>query len=107
MYAPNSKILIESKRNNTIGLAEGIPFKPQIAANRLGIPFIGTSSGNFASSRQLLKHYLDFLGYGAQRISTLQEKYVRAHLTSLPERETNSLEDTDEGNQVSSFWDYY
>ncbi|MDJ0719238.1 MAG: hypothetical protein QNJ54_34255 [Prochloraceae cyanobacterium] len=62
IFAPNSKILIESKRNNTIGLAEGIAFKPQIAANRLGIPFIGASSGNFARSRQLLKQYLDFLG---------------------------------------------
>nr|MDJ0719535.1 hypothetical protein [Prochloraceae cyanobacterium] len=62
LFAPNSKILIESKRNNTIGLAEGIAFKPQIAANRMGIPFIGASSGNFARSRQLLKQYLDFLG---------------------------------------------
>ncbi|MDJ0715800.1 MAG: hypothetical protein QNJ54_16465 [Prochloraceae cyanobacterium] len=61
LYAPDSKILIESK-NNTIGLAEGIGFKPQIAANRLGIPFIGASSGNFAGSEKLLKQYLDFLG---------------------------------------------
>ncbi|MDJ0718174.1 MAG: hypothetical protein QNJ54_28765, partial [Prochloraceae cyanobacterium] len=48
--------------NNIIGLAEGIGFKPQIAANRLGIPFIGASGGNFASSEKLLKEYLDFLG---------------------------------------------
>ncbi|MDJ0719724.1 MAG: hypothetical protein QNJ54_36800, partial [Prochloraceae cyanobacterium] len=61
LYTPESKILIESK-NNTIGLAEGIAFKPQIAANRLGIPFIGASGGNFAGSEKLLKQYLDFLG---------------------------------------------
>ena len=48
--------------NNIIGLAEGIGFKPQIAANRLGIPFIGASGGHFAGSEKLLKEYLDFLG---------------------------------------------
>ena len=47
---------------NSIGLAEGIGFKPQIASARLGIPFIGTSSGNFALSAKLFKEYLDFLG---------------------------------------------
>ncbi|MDJ0716804.1 MAG: hypothetical protein QNJ54_21740 [Prochloraceae cyanobacterium] len=57
LYVPKTTI-----ENNIIGLAEGIAFKPQIAANRLGIPFIGASGGNFARSEKLLKEYLDFLG---------------------------------------------
>ncbi|MDJ0719841.1 MAG: hypothetical protein QNJ54_37405 [Prochloraceae cyanobacterium] len=57
------KFSIQSRADsNFIGLAEGIGFKPQIAANRLGIPFIGASGGNFAGSEKLLKQYLDFLG---------------------------------------------
>ena len=44
-----------------IGLAEGVGFKPQIAAERLGIPFIGASGGHFAKSPELLRNYLDFL----------------------------------------------
>ena len=62
MYLPNFPKCGKIFPINSIGLAEGIAFKPQIAANRMGIPFIGASSGNFARSRQLLKQYLDFLG---------------------------------------------
>ncbi|MDJ0719672.1 MAG: hypothetical protein QNJ54_36515, partial [Prochloraceae cyanobacterium] len=62
LYLPNSSIRGNKVYINTIGLAEGIGFKPQIASQRLGIPFIGASGGNFAGSKKLLKEYLDFLG---------------------------------------------
>ena len=51
----------QRKLTNIIGLAEGVGFKPQIAAERLGIPFIGASGGHFAKSPELLRNYLDFL----------------------------------------------
>lgn len=41
-----------------IGLCEGTGVKPFLAAQRLGIPFIGASGGQHASSPALLKKYL-------------------------------------------------
>ncbi|MGK7876665.1 MAG: plasmid replication protein, CyRepA1 family [Xenococcaceae cyanobacterium] len=53
------------KDNNTnvipVALTEGIAFKPTITANRLGIPAIGASGGNFASSPATLKVYLEHI----------------------------------------------
>lgn len=42
------------QRSDQIGLCEGLEIKPAIAADRLGIPFIGASGGNFAGSKESL-----------------------------------------------------
>lgn len=44
-----------------IGLCEGTGAKPFLAAQRLGIPFIGAAGGLFASSQRLLEIYLERL----------------------------------------------
>jgi hypothetical protein len=44
----------ELQRSDRIGLCEGLEIKPAIAADRLGIPFIGASGGNFAGSKESL-----------------------------------------------------
>ena len=59
IYLPQTNL--DNKQFNLIGLAEGVGFKPQIAAERLGIPFIGASGGHFSNSPELLRNYLDFL----------------------------------------------
>ncbi len=51
-----------SKDADTVGLAEGVAFKPHLASIRLSIPVIGASGGNFASSPKTLKRYLEYLG---------------------------------------------
>ena len=48
--------------NDTVGLAEGVAFKPHLASIRLSIPVIGASGGHFASSPKTLKRYLEYLG---------------------------------------------
>ncbi len=45
---------IPDKPAPVIGFCEGLEFKPAIAAERLGIPIIGASGGNFASSPETL-----------------------------------------------------
>ena len=42
------------KHRDRIGICEGLEIKPAIAADRLGIPFIGASGGNFAGSKESL-----------------------------------------------------
>jgi hypothetical protein len=42
------------QRSDQIGICEGLEIKPAIAADRLGIPFIGASGGNFAGSKESL-----------------------------------------------------
>ncbi|MCA2693190.1 MULTISPECIES: hypothetical protein [unclassified Microcystis] len=42
------------KHHDQIGICEGLELKPAIAADRLGIPFIGASGGNFAGSKESL-----------------------------------------------------
>ena len=59
IYLPETNL--DNKQFNVIGLAEGVGFKPNIAAERLGIPFIGASGGHFSNSPELLRNYLDFL----------------------------------------------
>jgi len=49
-----------------VGLAEGMEFKPAIAAHRLGIPIIGASGGNHASSPVQLKEM--FAALGAKKV---------------------------------------
>jgi hypothetical protein len=44
----------ELQRSDQIGICEGLEIKPSIAADRLGIPFIGASGGNFAGSKESL-----------------------------------------------------
>jgi len=44
----------ELKHHDRLGLCEGLEIKPAIAADRLGIPFIGASGGNFAGSKESL-----------------------------------------------------
>ncbi|HEY9859581.1 MAG TPA: hypothetical protein V6D16_08750, partial [Candidatus Obscuribacterales bacterium] len=41
-----------------VGLCEGLGVKPRLAAERLGIPVIGASGGNFAASAKTLQTYL-------------------------------------------------
>ncbi len=48
--------------NDTVGLAEGVAFKPHLASIKLNLPVIGASGGNWASSPKLLKQYLECLG---------------------------------------------
>lgn len=48
-------------RPGVVGLTEGTTIKPQIASNRLNIPVIGASGGNFASSSKTLKRTLEHL----------------------------------------------
>ena len=67
-----------------IGLAEGVGFKPQIAAERLGIPFVGASGGHFAKSPELLRNYLDFL--------------ISKYFVTKPEN--TSVEDIDLGEYI-------
>jgi hypothetical protein len=43
------------QRSDQIGICEGLEIKPAIAADRLGIPFIGASGGNFAGSKESLQ----------------------------------------------------
>lgn len=43
------------QRSDQIGLCEGLEIKPAIAADRLGIPVIGASGGNFAGSKESLQ----------------------------------------------------
>ena len=59
IYLPETNL--DNKQFNVIGLAEGVGFKPNIAAERLGIPFIGASGGHFSNSPEWLRNYLDFL----------------------------------------------
>lgn len=46
----------------TVGLTEGLEFKPAIASLRLGIPVIGANGVNHASSPKQLKESLEALG---------------------------------------------
>lgn len=56
---PNSAV--NNTQPGVVGLTEGTTIKPQIASNRLNIPIIGASGGNFASSAQTLKTTLEHL----------------------------------------------
>ncbi len=47
------------KHHDQIGLCEGLEIKPAIAADRLGIPFIGASGGNFAGSKESLLNAIE------------------------------------------------
>lgn len=47
------------QRSDQIGLCEGLEIKPAIAADRLGIPFIGASGGNFAGSKESLLNAIE------------------------------------------------
>ncbi len=47
------------QRSDQIGLCEGLEMKPAIAADRLGIPFIGASGGNFAGSNDSLLNAIE------------------------------------------------
>jgi len=47
------------KHHDQIGLCEGLEIKPAIAADRLGIPFIGASGGNFAGSNDSLLNAIE------------------------------------------------
>lgn len=47
------------KHHDQIGLCEGLEIKPAIAADRLGIPFIGASGGNFAGSKKSLLNAIE------------------------------------------------
>lgn len=51
----------ELKHHDRVGLCEGLEIKPAIAADRLGIPFIGASGGNFAGSKQSLLNAINSL----------------------------------------------
>ncbi len=53
-------LLQDRTKNHTINLAEGF-LKPYIAAQKLDQVFIGAAGGNFSSSPQTLKTYLDTL----------------------------------------------
>ncbi|MCY7390676.1 MAG: hypothetical protein LH647_03990, partial [Leptolyngbyaceae cyanobacterium CAN_BIN12] len=53
---------LDPSKLGQVGLCEGTGIKPRLAADRLGIPVIGASGGNFAASSQLLKEYLQQLG---------------------------------------------
>ena len=44
----------ELKHRDRIGICEGLEIKPAIAADRLGVPVIGASGGNFAGSKESL-----------------------------------------------------
>jgi hypothetical protein len=47
------------QRSDQIGICEGLEIKPSIAADRLGIPFIGASGGNFAGSKESLLNAIE------------------------------------------------
>jgi hypothetical protein len=47
------------QRTDRIGLTESVEFKPAITADRLGIPVIGASGGNFASSPESLRSAIE------------------------------------------------
>ncbi len=47
------------KHRDQIGLCEGLEIKPAIAADRLGIPIIGTSGGDFAGSKESLLNAIE------------------------------------------------
>lgn len=49
----------ELQRSDQIGICEGLEIKPCIAADRLGIPVIGASGGNFAGSKQSLLNAIE------------------------------------------------
>jgi len=49
------------KHHDRVGLCEGLEIKPAIAADRLGIPFIGASGGNFAGSKESLLNAIKFI----------------------------------------------
>jgi len=49
----------ELQRSDQIGICEGLEIKPAIAADRLGIPFIGASGGNFAGSKESLLNAIE------------------------------------------------
>jgi len=49
----------ELNHYDQIGLCEGLEIKPAIAADRLGIPFIGASGGNFAGSKESLLNAIE------------------------------------------------
>jgi hypothetical protein len=49
----------ELQRSDQIGICEGLEIKPSIAADRLGIPFIGASGGNFAGSKESLLNAIE------------------------------------------------
>lgn len=53
-----------AKPSRIVYFAEGL-LKPLVAAERLGVQFIGAAGGNFASSPQQLKNYLHQLKAGA------------------------------------------
>ena len=75
-YSPNGERnpivskWLKNKKVVPVALAEGVAFKPFLAAARLGIHTIGASGGNFASSPQTLKTYLEHIGkiYEGQNI---------------------------------------
>lgn len=45
--------------SSAIGLAEGVGFKPEIAANRTGQIVLGAAGGNFSGSSETFRHYLE------------------------------------------------
>lgn len=45
--------------SSSIGLAEGVGFKPEIAANRTGQIVLGAAGGNFSGSSETFRHYLE------------------------------------------------
>ncbi|MDJ0727841.1 MAG: CHC2 zinc finger domain-containing protein, partial [Prochloraceae cyanobacterium] len=52
----------DPKNNNIVGLCAGVDHRPQIASDKLNIPFIGAEKSLFASSPITLKLYLKKLG---------------------------------------------
>ncbi len=67
VYLPDNPCQI-----NRIGFTEGLEYKPLLAAKKLGIPIIGASGGNFASSKEAIK----------QAIASLKS-FVRSHSSEV------------------------
>jgi hypothetical protein len=55
----------EAPEKQIIGFTEGLEYKPLLTANKLGIPIIGASGGNFGSSKEAVE----------KAIATIKEKY--------------------------------
>ncbi len=54
VYLPN-----KPPEKPIIGFTEGLEYKPLLASNNVGIPIIGASGGNFASSQQTILQAID------------------------------------------------
>ncbi|MDJ0511579.1 MAG: hypothetical protein QNJ64_20355 [Crocosphaera sp.] len=55
----------EAPQKEIIGFTEGLEYKPLLAANNVGIPIIGASGGNFASSSEAIE----------EAIASIKERY--------------------------------